>query len=231
VSMSGNITNEELEEIKEGFEKIDLNSNGYINTSELGELFREIGFQMPGYKIREIIQSVDLDKDGQINFNEFITIFTDLKNDDVAQSFKKALNKKEGILAIGGTSEISSEGTQHSISEAERFAFANWINSSLEKDPDCQQFLPINPNTDALFKVVGDGILLCKMINISVPDTIDERAINKKKLTTFTTQENLNLALNSASAIGCQVVNIGAQDLKEVKRTFLGLRLIRLVYM
>ncbi|XP_029918119.1 plastin-3-like [Myripristis murdjan] len=215
--MSGNITNEELEEIKEGFEKIDLNSNGYINTSELGELFREIGFQMPGYKIREIIQSVDLDKDGQINFNEFITIFTDLKNDDVAQSFKKALNKKEGILAIGGTSEISSEGTQHSISEAERFAFANWINSSLEKDPDCQQFLPINPNTDALFKVVGDGILLCKMINISVPDTIDERAINKKKLTTFTTQENLNLALNSASAIGCQVVNIGAQDLKEGK--------------
>lgn len=30
-------------------------------------------------------------------------------------------------------------------------------------------------------------------------------------------QENLNLALNSASAIGCQVVNIGAQDLKEGK--------------
>ncbi len=26
-------------------------------------------------------------------------------------------------------------------------------------------------------------------------------------------QENLNLALNSASAIGCQVVNIGAEDL------------------
>lgn len=30
-------------------------------------------------------------------------------------------------------------------------------------------------------------------------------------------QENLNLALNSASAIGCTVVNIGAQDLKEGK--------------
>lgn len=28
-------------------------------------------------------------------------------------------------------------------------------------------------------------------------------------------QENLNLALNSASAIGCHVVNIGAEDLKE----------------
>lgn len=28
-------------------------------------------------------------------------------------------------------------------------------------------------------------------------------------------QENLNLSLNSASAIGCHVVNIGAEDLKE----------------
>lgn len=30
-------------------------------------------------------------------------------------------------------------------------------------------------------------------------------------------QENLNLALNSASAIGCHVVNIGAEDLREGK--------------
>ncbi|KAL0176842.1 hypothetical protein M9458_029172, partial [Cirrhinus mrigala] len=29
--------------------------------------------------------------------------------------------------------------------------------------------------------------------------------------------ENLNLALNSASAIGCHVVNIGALDLREGK--------------
>uniref|UniRef100_A0A3Q1FEX5 Plastin-3 n=1 Tax=Acanthochromis polyacanthus TaxID=80966 RepID=A0A3Q1FEX5_9TELE len=144
-------------------------------------------------------------------------IFKDLKDDKLAQGFKTALNKKEGIVAIGGTSEISSEGTQHSISEQERFAFANYINSSLEKDPDCQHVLPINPNTEALFKAVADGILLCKLINLSVPDTIDERTINKKKLTPFTIQENLNLALNSASAIGCQVINIGAQDLKEGK--------------
>uniref|UniRef100_A0A7N9ANW5 Plastin-3 n=1 Tax=Mastacembelus armatus TaxID=205130 RepID=A0A7N9ANW5_9TELE len=140
-----------------------------------------------------------------------------MKDDRMAQGFRKALNKKEGIVNIGGTSEISSDGTQHSISEQERFAFANYINSCLEKDPDCKHVLPINPSTEALFKAVADGIVLCKLINLSVPDTIDERTINKKKLTPFTTQENLNLALNSASAIGCQVVNIGAQDLKEGK--------------
>uniref|UniRef100_A0AAQ5YM22 Plastin-3 n=1 Tax=Amphiprion ocellaris TaxID=80972 RepID=A0AAQ5YM22_AMPOC len=215
--MSTQVSAEEMEEITEAFQKVDVDGNGYICASELGTLFHEVRCPMAGYQIRELLQKLDRNNDSHISLDEFTAIFKDLKDDKLAQGFKTALNKKEGIVAIGGTSEISSEGTQHSISEQERFAFANYINSSLEKDPDCQHVLPINPNTEALFKAVADGILLCKLINLSVPDTIDERTINKKKLTPFTIQENLNLALNSASAIGCQVVNIGAQDLKEGK--------------
>ncbi|XP_053179180.1 plastin-3-like [Scomber japonicus] len=215
--MSDSISTEEMEEISQGFQKVDLDNNGYICASELGDLFREVGCPLPGYQIRELLQRLDRDKDSRINLDEFTAIYKDMKDDRLAQGFRKALNKKEGIVAIGGTSEISSEGTQHSISEQERYAFANYINSSLKNDPDCKHVLPIDPNTGALFKALADGIVLCKLINLSVPDTIDERTINKKKLTAFTTQENLNLALNSASAIGCQVVNIGAQDLKEGK--------------
>ncbi len=52
-----------------------------------------------------------------------------------------------------------------------------------------------------------------KLINYSAPDTIDERAINKgQKLKVFTKHENLTLAVNSAQAIGCNTVNIGAED-------------------
>ncbi|KAF7227929.1 plastin-3 isoform X1 [Nothobranchius furzeri] len=215
--MSGKVGAEELEEIREGFKKVDLDGNGYISASELGALFREVGCPLPGYQLRELLQKLDRNNDSKISFEEFTAIFQEMKDDRMAQGFRKALNKKEGIVAIGGTSEISSEGTQHSISEQERFAFANYISTALEKDEDLKHVLPINPTTGALFKASADGILLCKLINLSVPDTIDERTINKKKLTPFTTQENLNLALNSASAIGCQVVNIGAQDLKEGK--------------
>uniref|UniRef100_A0A3Q3S5Q9 Plastin-3 n=1 Tax=Mastacembelus armatus TaxID=205130 RepID=A0A3Q3S5Q9_9TELE len=155
--------------------------------------------------------------DNKISFEEFLAIIQELRGSAIAKTFRKVLNRKEGILAIGGTSELSSEGTQHSFSEEERYAFVNWINIALKDDPDCQHVLPMDPNTDSLFTSVGDGIVLCKMVNLSVPDTIDERTINKKKLTPFTIQENLNLALNSASAIGCHVVNIGALDLKEGK--------------
>lgn len=206
-----------MEEMEEIFGKIDLDSDGYINDYELHELLKDAGHSLPGYQVREIIQKLDRNKDNKISFEEFLSIVHELRGTEVAKTFRKVINRKEGILAIGGTSELSSEGTQHSFSEEERYAFVNWINTALEKDPDCKHVLPMDPNTDSLFKSVGDGIVLCKMVNLSVPDTIDERAINKKKLTPFTTQENLNLALNSASAIGCHVVNIGALDLKEGK--------------
>lgn len=210
-----------MEELREAFGKVDLDSNGFISDYELHDLFKEANLPLPGYKVREIIQKLmregDRNKDNKISFDEFVSIFQELKSSDIAKSFRKAINRKEGILAIGGTSELSSEGTQHSFSEEERFAFVNWINTALENDPDCKHALPMDPNTDSLFKAVSDGIVLCKMVNLSVPDTIDERTINKKKLSPFTIQENLNLALNSASAIGCHVVNIGALDLREGK--------------
>ncbi|KAK0152950.1 Plastin-3 [Merluccius polli] len=226
--MAGKIPKEEMEDLREAFGKVDLDSNGYISAFELHDLFKEANLPLPGFRVREIIQRLDRNNDNMISFEEFVSIFQELKNGEIAKSFRKAINRKEGILAIGGTSEQSSEGTQHSFSgttkttprpwsKEERFAFVNWINSALEKDPDCQHLLPMDPNTEALFRAMGDGVVLCKMVNLSVPDTIDERTINKKKLTPFTTQENLNLALNSASAIGCHVVNIGALDLKEGK--------------
>jgi len=55
-----------------------------------------------------------------------------------------------------------------------------------------------------------------KLINVAVPTTIDERAINTKRLLNpWERNENHTLCLNSAKAIGCTVVNIGTQDLIE----------------
>ncbi|XP_064313749.1 plastin-1 [Phalacrocorax carbo] len=222
--MENNITTisrEELEELREAFSKIDIDNSGYVSDYELQDLFKEASLPLPGYKVREIVEKIiavtDSNKDGRINFEEFVSIIQELKSKDVSKSFRKSINKKQGITAIGGTSAISSEGTQHSYSEEEKVAFVNWINKALQDDPDCKHLLPMNPADASLFKSLADGILLCKMINFSQPDTIDERAINKKKLTPFTVSENLNLALNSASAIGCTVVNIGSQDLQEGK--------------
>ncbi|KAM9341034.1 plastin-1 [Symphorus nematophorus] len=210
------ISRENLEDLREAFNKIDIDNSGYVSDFELQELFREASFSLPGYKVREIIEtfiSGDTNKDEKISFEEFVSIYQELKSKELCETFRKTITRRDGIRSFGGMSKISSEGTQHSYSDEEKVAFVNWINKALVKDPDCQHLLPMNPDDESLFTSVRDGILLCKMINLSQPDTIDERVINTKKLATFKMTENLVLALNSASAIGCTVVSIDAHDL------------------
>lgn len=41
-------------------------------------------------------------------------IYQDLKSRQISETFKKIVSRRDGIRSFGGTSGISSEGTQHS---------------------------------------------------------------------------------------------------------------------
>lgn len=97
-------------------------------------------------------------------------------------------------------------------------AFSMHINQCLATDPVVARHLPLDITALDLFERCHDGLLLCRLINLAQHDTIDERAINtRENMNVYQKTENLNLAVNAAKAIGCQVVNIGAQDLLEGK--------------
>ncbi len=87
----------------------------------------------------------------------------------------------------------------------------------MEGDPDIGSRIPIPTDTMQLFDEARDGLILCKLINDSVPDTIDVRVLNKptsrKPLNAFQITENNNIVITSAKAIGCSVVNIGSSDI------------------
>jgi hypothetical protein len=89
----------------------------------------------------------------------------------------------------------------------------------LDSDPDVGYRLPIPTDTMQIFDECRDGLILCKLINDSVPDTIDFRVLNlptpKKPLNNFQITENNNIVITSAKAIGCSVVNIGSSDIAE----------------
>jgi plastin-1 len=88
----------------------------------------------------------------------------------------------------------------------------------LKNDENCKKYLPIDPDTNDVFKILVDGIILCKLINNAVPGTIDERVINKKEnLNIFQINENLRLAINAAKAIGCQIIGIHPETIIEQK--------------
>ena len=79
--------------------------------------------------------------------------------------------------------------------------------------------MPVPTNTRQIFDECRDGLILCKLINDSVPDTIDTRVLNKptgrKPLNAFQITENNNVVITSAKGIGCSVVNIGSSDIAE----------------
>ncbi|XP_022837104.1 plastin-2 isoform X1 [Spodoptera litura] len=225
------LTDEERTEIREQFEQLDTNSSGYIDLKELKEALDSVGYKIPQWKVRCMIEeyydngnkrgvngSMNGDaKKNAISLTEFEELCANLKAQQVSSTFKQAVSKKENLEHLGGMSEASSDGTTHSVRLEEQMAFSGWINSNLEHDPDLKHLLPIDHEGKQLYEKLKDGLILCKVINHSCPDTIDERAINKKNLTLYTKHENLTLALVSSQAIGCNIVNIDAHDLAKGK--------------
>ncbi|KAI9589170.1 plastin-3 isoform X2 [Glossina fuscipes] len=209
------------ETLKELIPEIDTNKDGFIDLTELKEALDLVGFKLAGYQVREMIEEFQnkqrTSHQGKLNLEEFENLCLDLKSKDVASTFKTVVSKKENLETLGGMSSISSEGTTHSVRLEEQLAFSDWINSNLGHDQDLKHLLPIDAEGKRLYQSIKDGILLCKIINHSCPDTIDERAINKKNLTVYREFENLTLALVSSQAIGCNIVNIDAHDLAKGK--------------
>lgn len=213
------MTDDQLSELMETFSSIDQDGSGTIDVSELQHALELCGLKIPSYQVRDLIAKYDSKvKDGQIDIEEFKQMYADLKAErDVGITFKKQVQTRKDVETMGGSSQASVEGTTHTVRKEEQKAFADWINRALGDDPDCAKYLPLSSTGEDLYKNTQDGILLCKLINKSVPDTIDERAINKTNLSIYRRAENHNLALMSAQSIGCNIVNIGDDDLEKCK--------------
>lgn len=141
--------------------------------------------------------------------------------------------QRTGGAAVGGHAQKSSisgkihvQGSNanitHTINEDERTEFTRHINAVLAGDADIGDRLPFPTDTFEMFDECRDGLVLAKLINDSVPDTIDERVMNVpgrkiKKLNAFHMTENNNIVIESAKGIGCSVVNIGSGDIIEVR--------------
>uniref|UniRef100_A0A1D1Y208 Fimbrin-like protein 2 n=1 Tax=Anthurium amnicola TaxID=1678845 RepID=A0A1D1Y208_9ARAE len=145
--------------------------------------------------------------------------FPDLGQSVDFELFLRVYLKLEGHLGANNSSAFLKAATTtllHTISESEKSSYVAHINNYLAGDEFLKRRIPIDPLTDDLFEIAKDGVLLCKLINVAAPGTIDERAINTKSvLNPWERNENHTLCLNSAKAIGCTVVNIGTEDLIE----------------
>lgn len=163
--------------------------------------------------VANAIKEADLDKNSSVEFKEFLalmkkhTAHANVKR----SSFSEMVDKTGKVIQ-----KLGNEASFSSFSNEERSAYAKVIVECLYKDPDCQKYFPIDPETNDVFKILTDGVILCKLINCAENGTIDERVINKKQnMNIFLMNENLRLAINASKAIGCQVISIFPETIME----------------
>ncbi|KAI5315380.1 PREDICTED: fimbrin-2 [Prunus dulcis] len=160
------------------------------------------------------IQDLHPNLDEDVDFEFFLRVYLKLQAHATATTGSGGKNNSSSAFLKAATTTLL-----HTISESEKASYVAHINNYLGQDDFLKKYLPIDPSTNDLFEIVKDGVLLCKLINVAVPGTIDERAINTKRvLNPWERNENHTLCLNSAKAVGCTVVNIGTQDFIEGRR-------------
>jgi len=214
------LINDQIDELKKTFIKADVNGNNSLNLSELRDALKLCGVDIPGYQARlieEKFKKTDSIKNGKITLEEFENLYSELKLNKEGRDMTKHIKPIKDTTVIRDDEKNS--GIVHSVRHSEQLAFTKWINQNLANDSDLNLSTNlINPETKDLYTRCDNGLILCKLINFSVPKTIDERSMNKQKnMSIYQKLENLELALRSAEAIGCHVVNIRPNDINNAK--------------
>jgi len=214
--------------LQDTFKRIDEEDNGYLDEATAIKVVQQL--EKKSYdEVRAALKQVELDSSRRVELDDFVDLISKLRVSEAAPTsaasravpavtHARTGSKGGGVIKMSGATGSSA----HTINEDERTEFTRHINAVLAGDPDIGDRLPFPTDTFQMFDECKDGLVLAKLINDSVPDTIDERVLNRtsarmKKLNQFHMTENNNIVINSAKAIGCSVVNIGSGDMIEVR--------------
>ncbi|KAL2178307.1 calponin homology domain-containing protein [Thermothelomyces heterothallicus CBS 202.75] len=227
--------------LADAFRKLDVDDKGYIDEATAIKA-TQASERKPYDVVRQALKEVDLDSSRRVELEDYIGLIAKLRESSAgpqggsaaaASSPAAVISQRsggghapKGSIGGGGSGKIFVQGSNanitHTINEDERTEFTRHINAVLAGDPDIGHRLPFPTDTFEMFDECKDGLVLAKLINDSVPDTIDERVLNvpgkkSKTLNAFQMTENNNIVIESAKGIGCSVVNIGSGDIIEVR--------------
>ena len=144
-------------------------------------------------QIDALFKKYDRNSDGVIDFLEFLDMVQTIKGS--GKDFGKV-----GDHAKGDAATIEGAvGAQHTYLVEERNVVARLWNKYLEDDEYVKDRFPMVAESDDLFHVMSDGLVLIRLLNEIEKDTIDMRTVNVgSNLGIFKVRENINLGLTSA---------------------------------
>ncbi|PYH97779.1 hypothetical protein BO71DRAFT_346349 [Aspergillus ellipticus CBS 707.79] len=223
----------EIFSLQDAFRKLDIDDRGHLDEATVIKATQQ-SERKPYDVVRQALKEVELDSSRRVELEDYVDLISKIRsapmqNQPAGNSTPATGNGPNSPRhvskgSIGGKIHVkgSSSNVTHTINEDERTEFTRHINAVLAGDSDIGHLLPFPTDTFEMFDKCKDGLVLAKLINDSVPDTIDERVLNKpgkkiRELNAFHMTENNNIVINSAKGIGCSVVNIGSGDIIEVR--------------
>merc|ERR1712137_3606 len=72
----GQLSEEQLDEIREAFSLFDSDASGMIDIRELKAAMRALGFEVKNEELKKMVTDVDNDGNGTIEFSEFLQMMT-----------------------------------------------------------------------------------------------------------------------------------------------------------
>merc|ERR1712146_597781 len=100
----GNLTEQQINEIREAFELFDTDGSGSIDAKELKVAMRALGFEPKKEEIRKMVSDLDKDGDNTIDFTAFMSMMTGkMTGKDAKEEIIKAFK----LFDDGETSKIS----------------------------------------------------------------------------------------------------------------------------
>merc|ERR1711981_1476889 len=72
----GQLTEEQLDEIREAFSLFDADASGMIDIRELKAAMRALGFEVKNEELKKMVADIDGDGNGTIEFTEFLSMMT-----------------------------------------------------------------------------------------------------------------------------------------------------------
>merc|ERR1711959_25715 len=73
---AGQLSEEQLDEIREAFSLFDSDASGAIDVRELKAAMRALGFEVKNEELKKMVSDIDGDGNGTIEFGEFLTMMT-----------------------------------------------------------------------------------------------------------------------------------------------------------
>merc|ERR1712226_1759586 len=121
----GQLTDDQLDEIREAFSLFDADASGMIDVRELKAAMRALGFEVKNEELKKMVADIDGDGNGTIEFGEFLQMMTGKMGEKVFKLFDDDNTNKISFRNLARVAEelgenIDDEELQDMINQADR---------------------------------------------------------------------------------------------------------------